>query len=76
MNVSEYGDGCEVIELVPRIVEPRDCGQQGGGREQDSVAVGRRLLGSLCAQHGAGAWLVLDDDRLIENLSKLDCERT
>jgi hypothetical protein len=69
MNVSEYGDGCEVIELVPRIVEPRDCGQQG-------VAVGRRLLGSLCAQHGAGAWLVLDDDRLIENLSKLDCERT
>ena len=61
------GDEGEVLlPVVRRAAEQGRAVGQRGRRHEERVAVGRRTRDKLGADHGAGAGLVLDDDRLTQ----------
>jgi hypothetical protein len=56
------------LKIERQVVEQRDIERGRGRDEQQRVAVGRRIDHGLDGDIGAGARLVLDDDRLTEPL--------
>ena len=57
--------------VVGRLAQVRQDVERRVGRQQEGVAVGRRLGGGLGADHAAGTAAVLDDELLAEGLAQL-----
>ena len=54
-----------LLRVVSDVLVQPGVGGVGELHDQDGVAIGRRAGHFLGADHGAGAWLVVDDHRLL-----------